>query len=279
MDHLLPSDYLSVVRRNIFLCAPDETSLNRSFLKVAFPRIGYFAHRRSSLPLRVRKDHRVGIETFISHLASECDGAKAKDGRGFDQSDKTIGHKVAAKVSDQFKIHLTESDAAWSLSASIKYQNQLAKKFGSLTVSDVISNQKFLYETVDNNCANYVLHSTLDEKNGVITFDLPQDAPVSLQDPLFKEVWALLRSLDIETEPPLNTMAKKLRKDWTKHCRGLSVPITCPQADLLIDALSELGFVIDQRLMRINSRSQERELHITPSPTPARVAPQLSFSF
>jgi hypothetical protein len=102
----------------------------------------------------------IGLEQVVTALASECDGAKRRDGRGFSRADATEGARLAA---------LADKGIAWSVS-DVKRAVDMAARHPHQAAEILCSGDKNAVRAVEAALRN----RTMPPVNGVVKDDKQQ---------------------------------------------------------------------------------------------------------
>lgn len=246
-----PSEYLAHVRENLagFIArkANEETYDETSDLRKLFPYLAGYASGQRMFAPRVKAYPGYGIESFVMHLASQCDGALARDGKGFDQGDASEGHRLAAKLSSGSRLALTSSERDWAFERAGKYRQQLVARYPE-DYSRVMDERRFLFDTAPDRQALFVQHVRYNEESRTVGFSLPSGIGPREQASVMSEVWALVKAMNVTTTVSLPDLASRLRKDWERHRCDLAFLQNDDGGRDLVDALARLGYTKDERI-------------------------------
>jgi hypothetical protein len=198
-------------------------------------------------PARLKIAEGYGIESFIRYLAAECDGAIARDNKGFDQGDAPEGHRLAAKLGSAARLSLTPSEREWAVARSKKYREQLIARYGA-AYGAAMDELRFIFPPAPEEQDRFVQHVRFNEASRSISFSLPPAADARTRSSLMSEVWALVRATNVTLSPPLSEMMARLRRNWDRNRAGLTFLQTERGARDLIEILGHLGYTKDERI-------------------------------
>jgi hypothetical protein len=251
MRNTSPSEYLAEVRSKLGrvrqLEAAQEDYEPALDLRRMFPHLANYASGQSKYPTRVKARDGFGIESFVRFLANQCDGAVARDNRGFDQGDAPEGHRLAAKLSNSARMALTASEREWAIERSKKYREQLTARYGA-TYRTVMDELKFIFPAAPDDQADFVQHMRYSEASRTISFSLPSIKSPQAQSALMSEMWGLVRATNVSLTPSLSDMGAKLRRNWDKHRAGMTFLQAERGARDLVEILEKLGYTKDERI-------------------------------
>ncbi|MBY3158389.1 hypothetical protein HFO56_39510 [Rhizobium laguerreae] len=251
MRNTSPSEYLAEVKNRLglvkHLSAFEGGYDQAAELRKTFPYLAHYTSGQTMFPARVKSGDGYGIESFIRFLASQCDGAIARDNRGFDQGDAPEGHRLAAKLGSAARLALTSSEREWAIERSKKYREQLTSRYG-VAYQAVMEELKFVFPPAPDEQDRFVQHLRYNESSRSISFSLPSVADAMTQSALMSEVWALVRAANVSLAPPLSDMAAKLRRNWDKNRAAMTFLQTERCARDLVDILEKLGYTKDERI-------------------------------
>jgi hypothetical protein len=216
-------------------------------LRKTFPYLAHYTSGQTMFPARVKSGDGYGIESFIRFLASQCDGAIARDNRGFDQGDAPEGHRLAAKLASAARLALTPTEREWAIERSKKYREQLTARYG-VAYQAVMEDFKFVFPPAPEEQDRFVQHLRYNEASRSISFSLPSVKDARTQSALMSEVWALVRAANVSLAPPLSDMAVKLRRNWDKNRASMTFLQTERCARDLVDILEKIGYTKDERI-------------------------------
>ncbi|MDW9481276.1 hypothetical protein GOB57_21765 [Sinorhizobium meliloti] len=198
-------------------------------------------------PPRVKTGEGYGVESFIRFLASQCDGAIARDNRGFDQGDAPEGHRLSAKLGSSSRLALTAAEREWAIERSKKYREQLSARYGP-NYQAVMDELKFIFPLAPEAQEAFVQHIRYNESSRSISFSLPSVTDPRTQSALMSEMWALVRATNVSLAPSLSDMGAKLRRNWDRNRAGLTFLQTDRGARDLVEILEGLGYTKDERI-------------------------------
>lgn len=251
MRNTSPSEYLAEVRSRLGrvrqLAAAQEDYDPSLDLRRTFPHLAHYASGQSMFPPRVKTGEGYGIESFVRFLASQCDGAIARDNRGFDQGDAPEGHRLAAKIGNSARMALTPSEREWAIERSKKYREQLIARYGAAYRS-VMDELKFIFPPAPEEQDAFVQHMRYNEASRAISFSLPSLTDAKTQAAIMSEMWALVRATNVSLTPSLSDMGAKLRRNWDKNRAGLTFLQAERGARDLVEILEKIGYTKDERI-------------------------------
>ncbi|MBY3433718.1 hypothetical protein HFN89_06095 [Rhizobium laguerreae] len=251
MRNTSPSEYLAEIKNKLGLvrhmAATDDGYDQAADLRKTFPYLAHYTSGQTMFPARVKSGDGYGIESFIRFLASQCDGAIARDNRGFDQGDAPEGHRLAAKLGSAARLALTSSEREWAIERSKKYREQLTSRYG-VAYQAVMEELNFVFPPAPDEQDRFVQHLRYNEASRSISFSLPSLADARAQSALMSEVWALVRTANVSLAPPLSDIAAKLRRNWDKNRTAMTFLQTERCARDLVDILEKLGYTKDERI-------------------------------
>jgi hypothetical protein len=246
-----PSEYLAEIKTKLDLvrhmAATEDDYDQAAELRKTFPYLAHYTSGQSMFPPRVKSGDGYGIESFIRFLASQCDGAIARDNRGFDQGDAPEGHRLAAKLGSAARLALTPTEREWAIERSKKYREQLTARYG-VAYQGVMEELKFVFPPAPEEQDRFVQHLRYNESSRSISFSLPSVADARTQSALMSEVWALVRASNVSLAPPLSDMAVKLRRNWDKNRAAMTFLQTERCARDLVAILEKIGYTKDERI-------------------------------
>ncbi|MCS4089107.1 hypothetical protein [Rhizobium sp. BK176] len=246
-----PSEYLAEIKTRLGLvrhmAATEDGYDQAAELRKTFPYLAHYTSGQTMFPARVKSGDGYGIESFIRFLASQCDGAIARDNRGFDQGDAPEGHRLAAKLGSASRLALTPTERDWAIERSKKYREQLTARYG-VAYQAVMEELKFVFPPAPEEQDRFVQHLRYNESSRSISFSLPSVKDPRTQSSLMSEVWALVRAANVSLAPPLSDMAVKLRRNWDRNRGSLTFLQTERCARDLVDILEKLGYTKDERI-------------------------------
>lgn len=251
MRNTSPSEYLAEVRSRLgrirqLTAAQEDYDPSWDFRKT-FPNLAHYASGQSMFPPRVKTGDGYGIESFVRFLASQCDGAIARDNRGFDQGDAPEGHRLAAKLGNSARMALTASEREWAIERSKKYREQLTARYGP-AYGVVMDELRFIFPPAPDEQAEFVQHMRYSEASRTISFSLPSLKDPKAQSALMSEMWGLVRATNVSLTPSLSDMGQKLRRNWDKNRAGLTFLQAERGARELVKILEKLGYTKDERI-------------------------------
>jgi hypothetical protein len=198
-------------------------------------------------PQRIKSSEGYGIESFVRFLSSQCDGAFARDNRGFDQGDASEGHRLAAKLSSSSRLALTESERKWAIERSLKYREQLSSRYGS-AYQATMDELKFIFPPAPEKQSEFVQHIRYNEASRSISFSIPSLSDAKMRSAVMSEMWALVRATNVSLTPSFSEMAAKLRRNWDRHRVGMTFLQAERGARDLVEILEKLGYTKDERI-------------------------------
>lgn len=251
MRNSSPSEYLAEVRSRlgrIRQSAATQVDYDPiAELRKTFPYLAHYTSGQSMFPPRVKSADGYGIESFIRFLASQCDGAIARDNRGFDQGDAPEGHRLSAKLGSSSRLALTASEREWAIERAKKYREQLSSRYGS-EYQPVMDELKFFFPPAPGEQDALVQHIRYNEASRSISFSLPSLTDPKAQSAIMSEMWALVRATNVSLTPSLSDMAAKLRRNWEKNRAGMTFLQAERGARDLVEILEKLGYTKDERI-------------------------------
>ena len=246
-----PYEYLEHVRSRLASFASRRTEDvdydEGEDLRRLFPFLAGYASGQKMFAPRQKAHPGYGVESFVLFLASQCDGALARDGKGFDVGDASEGHRLAAKLSSASRLALTASERLWALERCGKYRQQLTARYGG-DYGRVMEGGVFLFAPAPDKQATYVQHVRYNEESRSVSFSLPSGIGPRERDTVMREMWALVRSIDVAMVPSLYDVAARLRRDWEKHRLDLTFVQSDHGGRDLVRALELLGYTKDDRV-------------------------------
>lgn len=246
-----PSEFLAEVRSRlgrVRQLAASQVDYDPSLdLRKTFPHLAHYTSGQSMFPPRVKTVEGYGIESFIRFLASQCDGAIARDNRGFDQGDAPEGHRLAAKLGNSARMALTASEREWAIERSKKYREQLTARYGA-AYGVVMDELTFIFPPAPDDQAEFVQHMRYSEASRTISFSLPSLKDPKAQSALMSEMWGLVRATNVSLTPSLSEMGQKLRRNWDKNRTSLTFLQAERGARDLVEILEKLGYTKDERI-------------------------------
>lgn len=246
-----PSEYLATVREGLATIAGrranDEVYDEAADLKKLFPYLAGYASGQRMFAPRVKSHPGYGIESFLVFLASQCDGALARDGKGFDQGDASEGHRLAAKLSSASRLALTQSEMDWAAERCVKYRQQLSARYGE-DYAEVMESRRFLFAAAPDRQSLFVQHIRYNEESRTVGLSLPSGIGPREQSVVMSEIWALVKATNVSTTVSLSDLSARLRRNWEGHRNDFAFLQNEDGGRDLVSALHHLGYTKDERV-------------------------------
>jgi hypothetical protein len=264
-----PSDYLEFVRDRFSSIAKrhrqDDAFDDRKELRALFPYLAKFASGQSMYPPRVSMRSGYGIESFVMYLASRCDGAVTRDGRGFDQADSNEGHRLSAKLSASSRLALTATEREWALERCFKYRQQLSARYGD-EYEAVMEYGRFLFDPAPEGQSDFVQHLRFNEEGRSVSFSLPSLVSPRERDAVMREAWALVNHTGVRLTSSFAELGSRLRTDWERHRYDFTFLQSQAGGRDLVDILEKLGYTKDERIDAALASDVSAYLRVAVSP-------------
>nr|WP_250807330.1 hypothetical protein [Neorhizobium tomejilense] len=271
MNRFSPSEFLQHVKDNLAAIsvkkANDVQYEDVADIRKLFPYLAGYASGRRMFAPRVKAHEGYGLESFILFLASQCDGALARDGKGFDQGDADEGHRLAAKLSSESRLALTAEERLWVADRCVKYRQQLMAKYPGDYIR-VVSQSLFLFAPAPDGQQKFVQHIAYNEASRSVSFSLPGSIGPRDQSSVMSELYALVRSMEVNLVPPLAEIGAKLRKDWERYRTRLTFMQSDDGGRDLVGALTSLGYTKDERIDQALDSGVTSYLRVAVTPGP-----------